>query len=399
MSALLAKEGSWVFTSESVSHGHPDKICDQISDAFLDLCLKKNPQARVACEVMVSKNHVIIGGEFRLNGDNQTVTPQETEELIRSVVKDIVADDEDFHWQKLKIINLMRPQSPQIAVRVDKEGGAGDQGIMFGYATRETAQLMPATLHCAHQLLRRLKENNSKGAPQDMLGPDAKSQVTLRYDGRKPVAVKKVVISAQHSKAQSIGEVREILTPLMRSVFAENQLELPKTPLEEWFLVNPSGLFTLGGPATDAGLTGRKIIVDTYGGAAPHGGGAFSGKDPSKVDRSAAYAARYLAKNVVAAGLAEDCLIQVSYAIGEPKPTSFYLRLPQDAECNAQLLEEKIQEMFCLTPTNIRESLGLEKPIYQTTATFGHFGREPQKDGSFPWERTDLADELKKEFA
>ena len=395
MSALLAKNGHWVFTSESVSQGHPDKICDQISDAFLDLCLERDPKARVACEVMVSRNHVLIGGEFRFNRENHSVSGQETEALVRGLVADVAHDEESFNARSLRITNLMTKQSEEIADRVESNDGAGDQGIMFGYATRETAALMPAPLQCAHQLLRKLKDD---GARDGALGPDAKSQVSLRYDGRTPVAVEKVVISAQHSEAQTPDDVREILTPLMRDTFEENRLELPKSPMEEWFLVNPSGKFTRGGPASDAGLTGRKIIVDTYGGAAPHGGGAFSGKDPSKVDRSAAYAARYLAGNVVAAGLAHDCLIQVSYAIGQPEPTSFYLRLPRDARCDAERLERALPEIFPLTPACIRERLGLERPIYRVSATFGHFGREPGADGSFPWERTDLADQLKREF-
>ena len=397
MTALLERKGPWLFTSESVSDGHPDKICDQISDAFLDACLERDPEARVACEAMVSANRVILGGEYRFNDLGARLQEEEVEALVRAVVRDIGCEDDKFHWRELELTSLLASQSLEIADKVETDGGAGDQGIMFGYAAAETASLMPAPLHCAHGILRAIKAGREAGELPG-LKADAKSQVTLRYEGRRPVAAEKVVVSCQHEAGLKEGDVRALVSPVVERVFAEAGLPLPDGPQETWLLVNPSGSFIEGGPAADAGLTGRKIIVDTYGGAAPHGGGAFSGKDPTKVDRSAAYAARYLAKNVVAAGLAHDCLIQVSYAIGRRDPCSFYLQLPSDADCDPAALERALPELFPLAPRSIGEKLDLHRPIYRQSASFGHFGRAPE-GGFFPWERTELAEELKRRFA
>ena len=396
MTALLARRGSWQFTSESVSEGHPDKVADQISDAVLDLCLARDPKARVACETMVSQNLVTVGGEYRFQ-DGSSLDEGALDTLVRKVVRDIGYEEENFHWQELELRNQLAPQSSEIAGgvdrRKDKELGAGDQGIMFGYASDETESLMPAPIHYAHEVLRRLSAfwHTPEGSA---LGPDAKSQVTLHYDGAKPIAVDRLVVSVQHRCP--VAEVRELISPIARSVFAEASLDLPTTPEAEWFFVNPSGSFTQGGPAVDAGLTGRKIIVDTYGGAAPHGGGAFSGKDASKVDRSAAYATRYLAKNVVAAGLASACLIQVSYAIGQAEPCSFYLNLLGDVQCDEERLQSQLQEVFSLKPGDIAQQLQLHLPNYQETAKYGHFGRTYNDETkAFSWEQEDLKATLK----
>ncbi len=396
MAALLARRGSWQFTSESVSEGHPDKVADQISDAVLDLCLTRDPKARVACETMVSQNLVTIGGEYRFQ-DGSSLDDSALETLVRSVVREIGYEEENFHWQELELRNQLAPQSSEIAGgvdhRQDKEIGAGDQGIMFGYATNETKSLMPAPIHYAHEVLRKLSAFWHTPDGQT-LGPDAKSQVTLRYDGANPVAVDRLVVSVQHRCP--VGEVRELISPIARGVFEDANLELPSEPEEKWFLVNPSGSFTQGGPAVDAGLTGRKIIVDTYGGAAPHGGGAFSGKDASKVDRSAAYATRYLAKNVVAAELASACLIQVSYAIGQAEPCSFYLNLLGDVQCDEEQLQSHLQEIFSLKPGDIAAQLQLHLPNYQQTAKYGHFGRTyDDKSKAFSWEQKNLTATLK----
>ena len=394
MTALLARRGSWQFTSESVSEGHPDKVADQISDAVLDACLARDPKARVACETMVAQNRVVLAGEYRFNHPEATLGDGDLEELVRTVVRGIGYEEENFHWQNLQVQNFLAPQSDEIAKGVDQAGelGAGDQGIMFGYATNETASFMPAPIHYAHEVLRRLSAfwHTPEGR---VLGPDAKSQVTLNYEGVRPVSVAGLVVSIQHRCG--VEEVRGLISPIVRGVFAEAGLGVPNGAEADWFLVNPSGSFQHGGPAMDAGLTGRKIIVDTYGGAAPHGGGAFSGKDASKVDRSAAYATRYLAKNVVAAGLASACLIQVSYAIGRAEPCSFYLHLLGDVQCDEVALEETLKREFPLTPEHIIGKLKLNQPNYLATAKYGHFGRDYDPENhAFSWENTDLAEEL-----
>lgn len=390
------------FTSEAVSAGHPDKVCDQISDAILDACLSRDPKARVACETMAMKNCVIVAGESTMRSDCE-LSRDEIEEIVRETVRGIGYRDDDFRWDKLEIINRMVGQSGEIANGVDREDGAGDQGLMFGYATNEVPKTyMPAAIHYAHEILRRLAPFSEDKT--DPLGPDAKSQVTLRYQGNKPVAVQKVVVSVQHTKGQSPPEIRRCevrarVEPLVRALFAEAKLELPEDPC--FLLVNPSGSFTRGGPAVDSGLTGRKIIVDTYGGAAPHGGGAFSGKDPTKVDRSGAYAARYLAKNVVAAGLADACLIQVSYAIGIAEPCSFFLNLEKPIDPSASwqaALAQALLDELSMRPREIRDHLQLNKPIYKSSASGGHFGRTPTECGEFSWEKTDLAQKLQTQF-
>ena len=388
MTALLARDGSWYFTSESVSEGHPDKVADQISDTILDACLARDPDARVACETMVSKNHVTVGGEYGFKNKEDKLSDKEIEELVRGVVREIGYEEESFHWKELTVCNRLVPQSSELA----SLSGAGDQGIMFGYATNETPSLMPAPIHYAHEILRKLSEFWHTDAGST-LGPDAKSQVTLRYEGARPVALDNLVVSVQHKREKE--DVRAKISPVVRAVFEKSGLDIPKKPEEEWFLVNPSGSFTQGGPDADAGLTGRKIIVDTYGGAAPHGGGAFSGKDATKVDRSAAYATRYLAKNIVAAGLAPACLIQVSYAIGRADPCSFYVHLLGAAKCDEEDLERAVQKIFPLTPYCIIERLHLTRPNYATTAKYGHFGRNYDPTShAFSWENTDLVEVL-----
>ncbi|MCF6272404.1 MAG: methionine adenosyltransferase [Rhodobacteraceae bacterium] len=381
---------NYLFTSESVSEGHPDKVCDRISDAILDAFLTEDPYARVACETFATTDRVVIGGEVR--GPGKVI--QRVEEIARECVKDIGYEQEGFHWANLKVNSYLHAQSADIAQGVDaadnKDEGAGDQGIMFGYATTETPELMPAPVHYAHAILRRLAEVRKNGT-EPLLGPDAKSQLSVRYEGGKPVGISSVVLSTQHaSEAQSSEDIRNIVAPYILEMVPEGWI----TAETEWH-VNPTGKFVIGGPDGDAGLTGRKIIVDTYGGAAPHGGGAFSGKDPTKVDRSAAYAARYLAKNIVASGMASRCTLQIAYAIGVSKPLSIYADLHGTGEVHETEVEKAVAQVMDLTPRGIREHLGLNKPIYQRTSAYGHFGRSPEADGGFSWEKIDLIDVLK----
>ncbi|MFZ5609403.1 MAG: methionine adenosyltransferase [Pseudomonadota bacterium] len=383
----------YLFTSESVSEGHPDKVADRISDTIVDAYLAADPVARVAMETMVTTNRIILAGEVRCAAE---INGEMLETAARRAVKDIGYEQAGFHWRDAAFENYVHAQSADIALGVDaagnKDEGAGDQGIMFGFATRETAALMPAPIHYAHRILKALAEARRAGAAP-MLEPDAKSQVTLRYVDGRPVGATSIVVSTQHAKGFDQGDLRDIVRGYVLR-------ELPEGWMcpEEEFYVNPTGRFEIGGPDGDAGLTGRKIIVDTYGGAAPHGGGAFSGKDPTKVDRSAAYACRYLAKNVVAAGLAEKCTIQISYAIGVSKPLSLYVDMHETGEVDPVKLERVLAEVMNLSPRGIREHLRLNKPIYARTAAYGHFGREPDADGGFSWERLDLVDELKGRF-
>ena len=393
----MRDKGEYLFTSESVSEGHPDKVADRISDTVLDAFLQADPYARVACETLVTTNRIVLAGEVR--GPDGTL--QGLEERIRAAVKDIGYDQDGFSWRNAEFQNYLHGQSADIAAGVDaagnKDEGAGDQGIMFGYATNETPELMPAPLSYAHNILRKMAEYRHAGdARARGLQPDAKSQVTLRYADAKPVGVTCVVISTQHDEGLDQAEIKELLRPIVRDVLPAGW-EVP----EAEFYVNPTGKFVIGGPDGDAGLTGRKIIVDTYGGAAPHGGGAFSGKDPTKVDRSAAYAARYVAKNVVAAGLADRCTIQVSYAIGVSKPLSVYFDLHGTGkDIDEAKLASVVQEMVNLSPRGIREMLRLNRPIYVPSSAYGHFGRTPDlARDTFTWERTDiLAPELKRAF-
>ncbi|HEV7373052.1 methionine adenosyltransferase [Arenibaculum sp.] len=386
-------KGSYIFTSESVSEGHPDKVCDRISDAIVDLYLGHDPQARVAVETLSTTNHIVLAGEVR---GPASITPDLIEQVARSAVRDIGYEQDGFHWQTAKVDILVHAQSADIAVGVDaagnKDEGAGDQGIMFGYACRETEALMPAPIHFSHAILKSLAEARHSGAAP-MLGPDAKSQVSLRYENGRPVGATSVVVSTQHDASVSQEEVREIVRPHVLNVLPEGWM----CPEPE-FYVNPTGRFVIGGPDGDAGLTGRKIIVDTYGGAAPHGGGAFSGKDPTKVDRSAAYAARYLAKNVVGAELAERCTIQLAYAIGVSKPLAVYIDTHGTGRVDEERLSHVLQELVNLSPRGIREHLGLNKPIYARTSAYGHFGRSPETDGGFSWEKLDLVPELRSYF-
>jgi S-adenosylmethionine synthetase len=382
---------SYVFTSESVSEGHPDKVCDRISDAVLDAFLTEEPNARVACETFATTNRVVVGGEVGLSTDEKTKAMlARVDGIVRDCVRDIGYEQKKFHWEKIKIANYLHEQSAHIAQGVDRDG-AGDQGIMFGYACTETPELMPAPIQYAHAILRRLAEVRKSGK-EPTLGPDAKSQLSLRYEDGKPVEVTSIVLSTQHtSKRQTSKVIRGIVEPYIREILPEGWI----TKKTEWH-VNPTGTFVIGGPDGDAGLTGRKIIVDTYGGAAPHGGGAFSGKDPTKVDRSAAYTARYLAKNVVAAGLADRCTLQVSYAIGVAKPLSIYVNTHGTGKVEEAAIERAVMELMDLTPRGIRTHLGLTKPIYARTSAYGHFGRAPEADGGFSWERVDLVEALKK---
>jgi S-adenosylmethionine synthetase len=381
----------YVFTSESVSEGHPDKVCDRISDAVLDAFLTEEPNARVACETFATTNRVVVGGEVGLSDKAKLKEFMgNIDGIVRDCVRDIGYEQKKFHWNTLKVHNYLHGQSAHIAQGVDKDG-AGDQGIMFGYATLETPEYMPAPIHYAHAILRRLTEARKSGQ-ESTLRPDAKSQLTLRYANGKPVEVTSIVLSTQHeSKRQTSKVIRGIVEPYIREVLPDGWI----TKKTEWH-VNPTGTFVIGGPDGDAGLTGRKIIVDTYGGAAPHGGGAFSGKDPTKVDRSAAYAARYLAKNVVAAGLAERCTLQVSYAIGVAKPLSIYVDTHGTGTVDEVAIERAVAQCMDLTPRGIREHLALNRPIYARTSAYGHFGRTPEADGGFSWEKTDLVDALKK---
>ena len=391
---------NYLFTSESVSEGHPDKVCDRISDAVVDAFLDADPYSRVACETLCTTNRVVLAGEVRgpepLVNENGNVSTGLIEQIARDAVKEIGYEQDGFHWDNLNVEILLHSQSADIAMGVDASGnkdeGAGDQGIMFGYACRETDVLMPAPIHFSHQILSSLADARH-GSADSGLGPDSKSQVTLRYENGKPVEATSVVVSTQHADNLSQEEVREIVRPHVLSVLPDGWM----CPEEE-FYVNPTGRFVIGGPDGDAGLTGRKIIVDTYGGAAPHGGGAFSGKDPTKVDRSAAYAARYLAKNVVAAGLADRCTIQLAYAIGISKPLSVYIDTAGTGEVDEEKLSGVLTDMVDLSPRGIREHLGLNKPIYARTAAYGHFGHEAQDDGGFSWEATNLVDDLKSVF-
>ena len=385
----------YVFTSESVSEGHPDKVCDRISDAVLDAFLSEEPEARVACETFATTNRVVIGGEVGLSDQDKLRDYMgRIEDIARACIRDIGYEQDKFHWKTCEITNLLHEQSAHIAQGVnaaeDKDEGAGDQGIMFGFATNETPDLMPAPIQYSHAILRRLAEARKSGAaPQ--LGPDAKSQLSVRYEDGKPVEITSLVLSTQHlDESMTSADVRDLVEPYIREVLPEGWL----TAATEWH-VNPTGKFVIGGPDGDAGLTGRKIIVDTYGGAAPHGGGAFSVKDPTKVDRSAAYAARYLAKNVVAAGLADRCTIQLSYAIGVAKPLSIYADTHGTGNVDEAAIERAVAQAMNLTPRGIRLHLGLNKPIFQRTAAYGHFGRAPEADGGFSWERTDLVDAIK----
>ena len=387
---------NYIFTSESVSEGHPDKLCDRISDAVLDAFLTEEPEARVAAETFATTNRIVIGGEVGLS-DKAKLSHHmgQIEQIARDCIKDIGYEQDKFHWKTVEVTNLLHEQSAHIAQGVDagadKDEGAGDQGIMFGYATTETPELMPAPIQYSHAILRRLAEVRKDGSAPD-LGPDAKSQLSLRYENGKPVEIMSIVLSTQHrSEDQDSAYMRGIVEPYIREVVPAEWL----TANTEWW-VNPTGTFVIGGPDGDAGLTGRKIIVDTYGGAAPHGGGAFSGKDPTKVDRSAAYAARYLAKNIVAAGMAERCSLQLSYAIGVSKPLSIYVDTYGTGQLAEEAIERAVAQSMDLTPRGIREHLGLNKPIYQRTAAYGHFGRAPEADGGFSWEKTDLVEALKK---
>jgi S-adenosylmethionine synthetase len=391
---------NYLFTSESVSEGHPDKVCDRISDEIVDLIFREGAKAgmdpwqiRAACETLATTNKVVVAGETR---GPASVTPDQIESVIRSAIKDIGYEQDGFHWKTANIEILLHPQSADIAQGVDaqqptnREEGAGDQGIMFGYATNETPDLMPAPLYYAHEILRLISEARHKGT-EKVLGPDSKSQVTVEYKDGKPVGVREIVVSHQHLiEDMSSKQVRERVEPYIRKALPEGWIS-DKTI---WH-INPTGKFFIGGPDGDTGLTGRKIIVDTYGGAAPHGGGAFSGKDSTKVDRSAAYAARYLAKNIVAAGLADRATLQLAYAIGVARPLSIYIDTHGTGKVSEDKLEKAVAESMDLRPRGIRKHLDLNKPIYARTAAYGHFGRKPDADGGFSWEKTDLADKLK----
>jgi len=385
----VSKE-NFLFTSESVSEGHPDKVSDRVSDAIVDTFLAADPVSRVAVETLCTTNRVVLAGEVR---GPDSVTHEKMEEVARAAVKDIGYEQDGFHWEKMDVEVHVHAQSVDIAQGVDASGnkdeGAGDQGIMFGYACRETDVLMPAPIHYSHAILEELAKARHAGEATG-LGPDSKSQLTLKYENGQPVGATSVVVSTQHSADLDQEAVKEIVRPYVEKVLPAGWM-----CTEDEFYVNPTGLFVIGGPDGDAGLTGRKIIVDTYGGAAPHGGGAFSGKDPTKVDRSAAYAARYLAKNVVAAELAEKCTIQLAYAIGVSKPLSVYVDTAGTGSIDEDKLSAALQEVMDLSPRGIREHLGLSRPIYARSAAYGHFGRTPDEDGGFSWEKTDLVEPLK----
>ncbi|WP_028878237.1 methionine adenosyltransferase [Terasakiella pusilla] len=385
----------YLFTSESVSEGHPDKVADRISDSIIDAFLELDPYSRVAVETMVTTNFVALAGEVR--GPDE-MNHDRFKEIAREAIREIGYEQRGFHWKDCEITSQIHSQSADIAQGVDegsgtdKEEGAGDQGIMFGYACNETPELMPAPIMYAHKILRRMAEDRHSGKVKGF-GPDSKSQVTLAYENGKPVRATSLVVSTQHDESLSLDDVRELVLPYFEEVLPEGWL-----PSDDEIYVNPTGRFVIGGPDGDAGLTGRKIIVDTYGGAAPHGGGAFSGKDPTKVDRSAAYAARYLAKNIVAAGLADKCTIQLSYAIGISKPLSVYVDTAGTAQVDELKLAKIASEIMNLSPRGIREHLKLNAPIYKETSAYGHFGRTPTEQGHFSWEKTDLVDELKRQF-
>ena len=383
-------KGEFLFTSESVSEGHPDKVCDRISDEIVDLFLSHGASVRTGVETLVTTNQVVLAGEVR---GPESIQADDMIALARKAVREIGYEQENFHWENMDVQCLVHSQSDDIAVGVDASGnkdeGAGDQGLMFGYACLDTPELMPAPIQYSHEILKRLADARHAGEISG-LGPDSKSQLTLRYENGKPVGCTSIVLSTQHDEGIDQPEVREIVRPFIHETLPDGWM-----CAEEEFYVNPTGRFVIGGPDSDAGLTGRKIIVDTYGGAAPHGGGAFSGKDPSKVDRSAAYGARYVAKNVVAAGLAEKCIIQVAYAIGISKPLSVYVDTLGTATVSEDKLVGAITEVMDLSPRGIREHLNLSRPIYARTAAYGHFGRNPDDDGGFSWERIDLVDSLK----
>jgi S-adenosylmethionine synthetase len=387
-------KSNYLFTSESVAEGHPDKVCDRISDAVVDTFLSADPYARVAVETLCTTNHIVLAGEVR---GPASITSQTLEDVARAAVRDIGYEQDGFHWKNARVDVFVHKQSADIAQGVDaagnKDEGAGDQGIMFGYACDETDVLMPAPIYYSHAILKSLAEARHSGA-ESLLGPDAKSQVTLQYVNGRPVRATSVVVSTQHDGSVDQDRVREIVRPHVLNVLPDGWM-----CSDEHFYVNPTGRFVIGGPDGDAGVTGRKIIVDTYGGAAPHGGGAFSGKDPTKVDRSAAYAARYLAKNVVGAGLALKCVIQLSYAIGVSKPLSVYVDTFGTADLDEDKLSDVLQQLVDLSPRGIRTHLDLNKPIYARTAAYGHFGRDVDADGGFSWERLDLVDQLKSAFA
>ena len=391
----MSKSTNFLFTSESVSEGHPDKICDQISDSILDLYLSKDPVSRVAVETLVTTNLVVVSGEVR---SNLEIPKQLIEKTVRETVKDIGYDQDGFHWETMEVKILLHEQSSDIALGVDSDGnqkdeGAGDQGIMFGYACNETPEFMPAPILYSHKILKSLSHKRHEGLVDGIL-PDSKSQVTMEYQNNKPINVNSIVVSTQHSKDCSQEKIKQIITQVIK----EN---LPSEYINEKtsYIINPTGNFVIGGPVGDTGLTGRKIIVDTYGGSAPHGGGAFSGKDPTKVDRSAAYISRYLAKNIVAAGLSDRCIIQLSYAIGLSEPLSVYANLGDSGNVSEDKLVKILSDLVDLTPRGIREKLGLNRPIYKRTAAYGHFGREPDDEGGFGWEKLDLADTLLNEFS
>ena len=384
----------YLFTSESVSEGHPDKVCDRISDMVVDSYLSKDPLSRVGCETLTTTNKVVLAGEVR----GPSIDKDELIYKVRETIKDIGYEQEGFHWKNCNIESYLHEQSSDIAMGVDsasnKDEGAGDQGIMFGYACRDTESLMPAPIYYSHQILLKMSEARKNGSKQE-LEPDSKSQVTMLYQNGKPSKVTSIVISSQHKEGLTPSQIKEVVKPIVYDCIPNELIEGLK---DENFYVNPTGNFVIGGPDGDAGLTGRKIIVDTYGGAAPHGGGAFSGKDPTKVDRSAAYAARYLAKNIVAAELADECVIQLSYAIGVSKPLSIYVDTKGTNKVDENKIEKLIPEMFDLSPRGIREYLKLSNPIYLPTSSYGHFGRLPTDEGHFTWEKIDLVEKLKNFF-
>ncbi len=385
------KNKKYLFTSESVSEGHPDKVCDRISDMVVDSYLSKDPYSRVACETLTTTNKVVLAGEIR----GPKIDKEEIVGNVRECIKDIGYDQKGFSWKSANIETFLHEQSSDIAMGVDskdnKDEGAGDQGIMFGYACTETEDLMPAPIHFSHKILRLMAEDRKKNILKG-IEPDSKSQVTMLYENDKPVKVTSVVISTQHSKDLDQKKVKELILPYINKSIPEKYV---KDLDSKEIYINPTGQFIIGGPDGDTGLTGRKIIVDTYGGAAPHGGGAFSGKDPTKVDRSAAYAARYLAKNIVSAGISEKCLIQLAYAIGVSKPLSIFIKLAEKDDEKVEKVKEIIDQNFDLSPRGIREMLKLNNPIYQTTSAYGHFGRKPTNRGEFTWEKTDKTDLFK----
>ena len=385
------KNNNYLFTSESVSEGHPDKVCDRISDMVVDSYLSKDPVSRVACETLTTTNKVILAGETR----GPKINKDELIQKVRDCIKDIGYDQKGFSWKTVNIETFLHEQSSDIALGVDskdnKDEGAGDQGIMFGYACNETEELMPAPIHFSHKILRLMADDRKSGVLKG-IEPDSKSQVTMHYEDDKPIKVASIVISTQHSKDLNQEKVKELILPYIKKSIPENYLSDLNT---KEIYINPTGQFIIGGPDGDTGLTGRKIIVDTYGGAAPHGGGAFSGKDPTKVDRSAAYAARYLAKNIVASGVSEKCLIQLAYAIGVSKPLSIFLKLADGDEHKVEKIKKIVEDNFNLSPRGIREMLKLNKPIYEITSAYGHFGRKPSNKGEFSWEKTDKIDLFK----